>query len=109
MQCKPHIQNALFASRNTTVTQAVIKEAMRAALILTVKTPRGESYQNFIAEVRTKTVESPFYSQQYNHSSFVMTVSTYVLNTVEVISCIVVLETKHTDKGTYEKNCISTK
>ena len=77
VQCKAHIQNALFASRNITVTQAVVKEAMPAALILAVKNPRGESYQNFIAEVRTKTAESPFNSQHYNRSDYKTEVSTY--------------------------------
>ena len=75
MQCKPHIQNAPFASRNITVTQAVVKEAMQAALILTVKNPRGKSYQKFITEVKAKTSESPFYSPQYNGSE--MSVSTF--------------------------------
>jgi len=44
---------------------------------LAVKNPRGKSYQNFIAEVKSKTSESPFYSQHYNGSGYTMTVSTY--------------------------------
>ena len=60
------------------MTRTVIQEAMPAALILAVKNPRGKNYQNFIAEVRTKTSESPFNSQHYNRSSYSkMMVSTY--------------------------------
>lgn len=77
MQCKAYIQNAFFRSRNATVTQAVIREAMQAALILAVKNPRGESYENFIEEVRTKTAESPFNNQHYNRSGSKTAVSTY--------------------------------
>ena len=77
--CLTCIQYAPFSSRNEIITSAVVKEAMSAALILAVKNPRGKSYENFIAEVRTKTSESPFCSQHYNHSEgHTMTVSTLI-------------------------------
>ena len=41
---------------------------MSAALILAIKTPRGDGYQNFVKEVKKKTLQSPFYSKRYNAS-----------------------------------------
>ncbi|XP_068761985.1 atrial natriuretic peptide receptor 1-like [Montipora capricornis] len=52
--------------RNKTKVEADVKEAMRAALILAVKTPRGDGFTNFINQVKLRTSQSPFHSDRYN-------------------------------------------
>jgi len=42
---------------------------MQAALILTVKSPRGEIYRDFLTKVKLKTSKSPFNSLYYNKSA----------------------------------------
>ena len=46
-----------------------IEEAMQAALVFTVKTAEGKSYEDFVTELKLKTSQSPFNSSHYNASA----------------------------------------
>ena len=46
-----------------------IQEAMQTALIFAVKTTEGKSYEDFVTELKLKTLQNPFNSSHYNASA----------------------------------------
>ena len=46
-----------------------VKEAMQAALVFAVKTAEGKSYEDFVTELKLKTLQNPFNSSHYNASA----------------------------------------
>ena len=42
---------------------------MQAALVFAVKTAEGKSYEDFVTELKLKTLQNPFNSSHYNASA----------------------------------------